>query len=214
MKPNWSNFFNCRSAAMIAVCQPFVVHSMCKVEIQKSITSLQNVFHILIHYMQAIILYMQAKSLYMQAIFLYAKKIKFICPLQSISCLRFQKGFKSRSHLFKYLILKHLLLGSTCHKVPVSSKLKTTTTSMNLQPPNYFVKESTVDTPLRVREAPLWKVSPTFGNCQLELDGALFIIHMLSPFFRLLKSQCFRPAVQQLQHWEATTLQPQPQQQR
>jgi len=39
--------------------------------------------------------------------------------------------------------------GSTCHKVPVSNKLKTTTTSMNLQPPNYFVKESTVDTPLR-----------------------------------------------------------------
>ena len=80
-------------------------------------------------------------------------------------------------------IWKHRLLGSTCHKVPVSNKLKTTTTSMNLQPPNYFVKESTVDTPLRVREAPLWKVSPTFGNCQLELDGALFIIHMLSPFF-------------------------------
>ena len=54
-------------------------------------------------------------------------------------------------------IFKHLLLGSTCHKVPVSNKLKTTTTSMNLQPPNYFVKESTVDTPLRVREreAPL-----------------------------------------------------------
>jgi len=39
--------------------------------------------------------------------------------------------------------------GSTCHKVPVSNKLKTTTTSMNLQPPNYFVKELTVDTPLR-----------------------------------------------------------------
>merc|ERR1712130_976416 len=39
--------------------------------------------------------------------------------------------------------------GTTCHKVPVSNKLTTTTTSMNLHPPNYFVKESTVDTPLR-----------------------------------------------------------------
>jgi len=39
--------------------------------------------------------------------------------------------------------------GSSCHKIPVSDKLKTTSTSIYLQPPNYFVKESAVDTPLR-----------------------------------------------------------------
>jgi len=39
--------------------------------------------------------------------------------------------------------------GSSCHKIPVSHKLKTTSTSIYLQPPNYFVKESAVDTPLR-----------------------------------------------------------------
>ena len=74
-----------------------------------------------------------------------------------------------------YFLTKQYLhtnfLGSTCHKVPVSNKLKTTTTSMNLQPPNYFVKESTVDTPLRVREAPLWKLSPAFGNWQFGRGG-------------------------------------------
>ena len=86
--------FKCRCAATIAVCQLFVVHSMCKVEIQKSITSLQNVFHILIHYMQAIILYMQAKSLYMQAIFLYAKKNKVYLPFAEHLMFKVSKGIQ------------------------------------------------------------------------------------------------------------------------
>ena len=91
--------------------------------------------------------------------------------------------------IFRSFSLNNIFkIGSTCHKVPVSNKLKTTTTSMNLQPPNYFVKESTVDTPLRVREAPLWKVSPAFGIWQFgggedKPGSAWFRAHMFRKMF-------------------------------
>ena len=51
-------------------------------------------------------------------------------------------------------IFMHLLQGSSCHKIPVSDKLKTTSTSIYLQPPNYFVKVAKLQISLMIITVP------------------------------------------------------------